>query len=109
MRVSFLQLRAALMRLSLEPDEQRKALEGMAVTDELALDLHYAVSALNDANEKVGITVDPQVIDALSRLDASLDAPADAELWADQALDRHPVWAEARATSRTLLGLLPVD
>ncbi len=100
-------LRDALWQLSLEPDEQRKALAGMAVTDELALDLENAVLSLNHAAEEAGVALPDEVKAAVTSLHERLNAPPDADLWDNEALDRHPVWAEARAEARRLLPLLP--
>jgi hypothetical protein len=77
------------------------------VTDELALDLDNAVISLAHASEEAGMTLNDHVVAALADLHKSLSAPPDAALWDDEALDRHPVWAEARVTSRRLLPLIP--
>lgn len=105
--VPFRLLRDALWQLSLEPDEQRKALDGMAVTDELALDLDNAVASLAHASEEAGMTLGEDVVAALAHLNESLSAPSEDPLWDGEVLDRHPAWAEARAISRRLLSLLP--
>ncbi len=103
----FRMLRDALWQLSLEPDEQRKALQGTAVTDELALDLDYAVTSLRHASEQAGLNLSEDIMTGLAYLTELLLAPPEAPLWDDEALDRHPVWAEARTKSRALLPLLP--
>ena len=105
--VPFRLLREALRHLSLEPDEQRAALDGCPVTDELALDLDNAVTSLAHASEEAGLTLDREVVAALAALHEGLSAPPDAPVWDDEALDQHPVWADARATSRSLLARLP--
>ncbi len=105
--VSFPLLREALWQLSLEPDEQRKALHGMAVTDELAIDLENAVASLADATEQAGTTLSEDVVAALTELSDLLSAPPEDALWDSESLDRHPSWAKARALSRRLLPLLP--
>ena len=107
MNVPYRLLRDALWQLSLEPDEQRKALAGMAVTDELANDLDNAVLSLNHAEEEAGVALTDEVRAAVTSLLDRLDAPPEADLWDDEALDRHSVWSEARVEARRLLPLLP--
>ncbi len=68
MTVPFRLLRDALWQLSLEPDEQRKALAGTAVTDELAIDLDNAVASLANASEEAGTTLTQDVVAALAHL-----------------------------------------
>lgn len=108
--VPFRLLRDALWQLSLEPSEQRMALEGSAITDELALDLDNAVASLQHASEAAGKVLDPDVLEAVRALNAAfgMHGPED-EMWVDAALDRHAVWAQARKTARALLPRLPAD
>ncbi len=107
--VPFPLLREALWQLSLEPDEQRKSLHGMVVTDELALDLDNAVTSLAYASDQAGRTLSEGVVVALTELNQLLSAPPEDELWDSESLDTHPSWARARARalSRRLLPLLP--
>ena len=100
-------LRDALRRLSLEPTEQRAALVGTVVTDELALDLDNAMQALRHESEMAGVTLDPEVQASLWRLNGLLDAQRGNRLWTDAALDDHPTWAEARIVARQVLPLIP--
>jgi len=104
---SLVLLREALRNLSLEPEGQRQVLAGTVVPDELALDSDNAVQALPRDVELAGVTFDKEVQASLERLTAMLDAGPDDGLWADQALDIHPAWAEARSLARRLLILLP--
>ena len=107
MTAPFRLLHDAIRNLSLEPDEQRRALAGMVVTDELALDLDNAVTSLRHAQETAGIELAGNLVTGAQRLCALLDAPPGDALWADGALDTHPTWAEARLLARDLLPLLP--
>ena len=100
-------LRDALWQLSLEPNEQRQHLAGMAVTDELALDLDNAASSLTYAAESAGVPLPEEVVREVQRLNALTSVAPGDPLWDDEALDRHPTWADARATARRLLPLVP--
>lgn len=102
-------LQEALVRLSREPEEQRAALAGTVVTDELALDLDNAMQSLPDASEVAGVRFDEKVRSSLDRLSRLLEAQPGDELWDDKALDTHPAWAEARALAREVLWLIPSD
>lgn len=77
------------------------------MTDELALDLDYAVSALGYLRSQGAPPLSDEVTAEVHRLNSLTDVPPDDPLWDDAALDRHEVWAEARAVSRRLLPLLP--
>ena len=105
--VSFRLLRDALSTLALDPDQQRRALAGTAVTDELALDLDNAVTSLNHEMQRTGIDLDPELLTALTRLNDTLAAPPADSLWDEDSLDIHPVWAAARETAYALLTQLP--
>ncbi|MGX5656930.1 hypothetical protein ACWKWC_19310 [Geodermatophilus nigrescens] len=107
MTAPFALLRDALRRLSLEPSEQRAALAGTVVTDELALDLDNAMQALRHESELAGVSLDQEVQASLWRLNGLLDAQPGDRLWADAALDDHPTWAEARLVARQVLPLIP--
>ena len=107
MVVRFELLRSALHQLSLEPNDQRQELAGTVVTDELALDLSNAVASLSHTSEVAGVELAPELVEALERLNQSLGAPPGDPLWDDAALDRHPVWAEARLVARSLLPNVP--
>jgi len=61
----FQMLRVALTQLSLEPQQQRQALAGTVVTDELVLDLDAGVGPLESEMERTGITLDPGMLIAL--------------------------------------------
>lgn len=100
-------LRDALRHLSLEPDEQRAALADTVVTDELALDLNSAMSSLQYAMERAEVQLGDDLLSNLLRLDRLLSASPDDSLWDQEALDRHPTWAEARTLARVMLPLLP--
>ncbi|MDQ1250157.1 MAG: hypothetical protein QG597_4536 [Actinomycetota bacterium] len=108
MTFPFRLLHEALTNLSLPPDRQRQELTGTVVTDELALDLDYAVSSLNYEMDRTGVRLDPALLAALSTLNDSLTAPPTDEFW-DAALDDHPVWATARATAAALLAQVPLQ
>ncbi len=82
-------------------------LAGTVVTDELALDLDHAVLSLTHAEEEAGVALSDEVRAAVTSLLERLDALPEADLWRDEALDRHPVWAEARVAAGRLLSLLP--
>ena len=108
MTAPFRLLRDALWQLSLEPIEQREALKGMAVTDELALDLDNAVASMQYASEAAGRTLDADVLEAVRSLNATLgEHGPDDSLWDDAALDLDTIWAQARETARALLPRLP--
>ncbi|MBJ7452160.1 MAG: hypothetical protein JHC71_08770 [Blastococcus sp.] len=109
MEALFPLLREALWQLSLEPREQRAALAGTVVTDELTLDLRNAMESLPYACEVAGISLDMGVLASLERLTRLLDAEPGDELWGDEALDKHPAWAEARGVAREVLPLIPSD
>lgn len=100
-------LRVAVWQLSLEPDEQRLELKGMAVTDELALDLDNAIASLEYEQESSGLRIADDVLAGVQLLNALVEAPPDDALWQDESLDRHPAWAAARRVARELLPLLP--
>jgi hypothetical protein len=100
-------LRSALHQLSLEPNDQRQELARTVVTDELALDLSDAVASLSHASEVAGVELAAELIEAVERLNQSLGAPPGDPFWDDAALDRHPIWAEARLVARSLLRNLP--
>lgn len=68
-------LREALEQLSWDADTQRRAFTDAAVTDELALDLDNAVRSLPHRAERLGITLDPELIADLTALLALFDAP----------------------------------
>lgn len=107
---SYFLLRDALTRLSLEPDEQRAALAGSAVTDELALDFANAVESIGYQASIAGVDLAPAVLEAVRDLNGMLGAaPPGDWLWTEEALDRHPLWAEARTVARTVLSELPAD
>jgi hypothetical protein len=88
--------RDAVRNLSLEPDEQRRALGGGVVTDELALDLENAVRSLGAAANVGPIDLPPEVLRGVHRLNAQFAAtPPRDPAWVDESLERHALWAEA--------------
>ena len=107
MDIPFAVLRQALGHLSLEPDEQRKALAGAVVPDELALDLGNAIESLGHTSSEDGATLPADVVADVLALQEALSAPSGAHLWTVQALEQHPTWALARSEARRLLPLLP--
>lgn len=108
MSVPFRLLREALTQLGLGPEQQRQALAGFAVTDELALDLDHAVLSLAFESERSGVVLPSQLLSELRELNDLLDAPPSDSLWDDDFLDTHPIWAQARDQARRLLSQLPV-
>lgn len=107
MTVSFQLLRDALTNLALRPDEQREALAGSVVTDELALDLDNAVGSLEYEMDRTGIRFHAELLADLKRLNEAFAAPPADPLWDDASLDHHPTWTTARDTAARLLGGLP--
>lgn len=105
---AFRDLREAVEQLCLEPEEQRRALARMVVTDELAMDLHYSLEALGDNTKRAGVGLDDDVVIELRRLSALLDVPPGDPLWDEPALDTHPTWAELRLGARAMLPRFPV-
>jgi hypothetical protein len=73
--ISFRQLRDALTNLALPADQQRQALAGTVVTDELALDLDYAVTSLKHEMQRTGIDLNPELLAALVRFNDTLRRP----------------------------------
>lgn len=108
MTAPFRLLRDALTQLSLEPHEQRIALAGSVVTDELALDLDNALQSLRHESQRTGIALNTALLTALSDLNNRLNAAPNDPLWNDEFLDTHPTWLAARQTARQLLSQLPL-
>ena len=100
-------LRDALWQLGLEADEQRRELSGTVVPDELALDLANAVESIEYAQKSAGLRLTEDVFADLERLSALFDASPGDPFWADESLDHHPTWAEARRRARAILPRLP--
>ena len=99
----------ALRQLAREPDEQRAALAGTVVTDELALCLDDALRPLTPTSGPTEVDLDQNVHASLERLSRLLEAEPGDQLWDVTALDTHPIWAEARTLAREILLAIPSE
>jgi hypothetical protein len=102
------QLTLAVGRLAASADEQRQALAGAVVADELALDYASAYDRLPTLSGQ-GVSLG-DVAEGLARhLDGLLSVPPGAEFWSEAALVDDPAWEEVRTTARALQTYLPVE
>jgi hypothetical protein len=102
------QLTLAVGRLAASADEQRQALAGAVVADELALDYASAYGLLPTLSGQ-GVSLGDVAGGLARRLDELLSVPPDAEFWSEAALVDDPAWEEVRTTARALQTYLPVE
>jgi hypothetical protein len=102
------QLTLAVGRLAASADEQRQALAGAVVADELALDYASAYDLLPTLSGQ-GVSLGDVAEGLARRLDGLLCVPPGAEFWSEAALVDDPAWEEVRNTARALQTYLPVE